>query len=169
MTEIRSGQLAQGRGQGGEQPGSLVWLMVLALTLVGAAIALSVIGREAAEPYVLGLLALFSVIGVVALFALATGVMRVGERSAASVVSAEILGALTEGVVVTGPDERVLFANETYRLMSGSEGRAVSSTVPTAVTDSTSSRPHSPSSIGAKRSATMVKSFNAPPQGSFSG
>jgi len=132
MTEIRSGQLAQGRGQGGEQPGSLVWLMVLALTLVGAAIALSVIGREAAEPYVLGLLALFSVIGVVALFALATGVMRVGERSAASVVSAEILGALTEGVVVTGPDERVLFANETYRLMSGSEGRAVSSTVPRA-------------------------------------
>lgn len=132
MAELRSRHPAAMRGQVAEQPGSLAWLLVLALTLVGAAVALSVIGREAAEPYVLGLLALFSVVGVVALFALAVGVLRFGDKAPTGAISAEILSALTEGVVVTGPDERIVFANETYRLMSGSEGRAVASTVPRA-------------------------------------
>ncbi|MDP2619793.1 MAG: response regulator [Hyphomicrobiales bacterium] len=115
-----------------ERQGSLVWLLILAIGLVGAAVTLSTLDRDAAEPFVFALLALFSVIGVVALFGAAVGVIGFGERDHNSTMAGEIIAALDEGVVVTGSDERVIYANETYMAMSGSDGRSVASTVPRA-------------------------------------
>jgi two-component system cell cycle sensor histidine kinase/response regulator CckA len=131
MTDIQLRQHTAPRGER-ERQGSLVWLLVLALGLVGAAIVLSALERDAAEPFVFGLLAVFSVIGVVALFGAAVGVIRFGERAQTAAMAGEVVAALDEGVVVTGADERVIYANDTYMAMSGSDGRSVASTVPRA-------------------------------------
>lgn len=129
MSDLQATQL---RGQGGERHGGLVWLLILALGLVGAAVALSVMRREEAEPFVLALLAFFSVIGVISLFAAAVGILRVGERASANLLAGEISEVLTEGLVVAAPDERIIYANDTYMIMSGADGRSVPSTVPRA-------------------------------------
>ncbi|MFN3497393.1 MAG: hypothetical protein ACK40A_03225, partial [Pannonibacter indicus] len=56
-----------------ERSGSIAALLLLALALLGAATAFAVMGREAAEPYVLALLGILAVVGVFSLFAAAIG------------------------------------------------------------------------------------------------
>lgn len=115
---VRTGPSGPGR------QGSLLWLLVLALGLVGAAIALSIMRQEAAEPFVLALLAVFSVVGVVALFAAALGLMRLGEGAAVD-LRGLVVDTMGEGILVAAEDGSVLYANAAYRNLTRSSGDSV--------------------------------------------
>ncbi len=111
-TEIPASQRS-GRGQG-----SLLWLLVLAIALIGAAIMLSIMRREAAEPFVLYLLAGLSVVGVASLFAMALGLLQIGDAQKNDLLSG-IMTSMPDGQLVTGEEGQVLFANDVYRNMTG--------------------------------------------------
>lgn len=106
--------------------GSLLWLLILALALIGGAVLLSIMRQETAEPFVLAMLAGFAVIGVVALFAMALGLLRFGDKPRQDLRS-HIVGSMQDGILVTSRDGRVLFANNSYRELTGSIGSIVPS------------------------------------------
>ncbi len=117
--------LADSAGNSSRQ-GSLVWLLVLALALIGGAVLLSIMRQETAEPFVLALLAGFAVVGVVALFAMALGLLRFGDKPREDLRS-DIVGSMEDGILVTSRDGRVFFANKSYRDLTGSTGSTVPS------------------------------------------
>jgi two-component system, cell cycle sensor histidine kinase and response regulator CckA len=96
-------------------------LLVLACGLVGAALAFAVIQRDAAEPFVLGLLGILAVIGVFTLFAGAIGLLRFAGRGQGNALSRVFMDALGEGVVVTDRDGRIVYANRAYADLIGAE------------------------------------------------
>ena len=63
-----------------ERSGSIGMVLLVALAIVAAAVAFLFIGRNNAQPYVLGLLSALAVIGVFALFAGAAGILRVAGK-----------------------------------------------------------------------------------------
>lgn len=130
MSDFHEIPLQSRKGKEGQY--GFFWLFILALGLVGAAVALSVMRREEAEPFVLALLAFFSIIGVISLFAATVGFLRFGERNPDSEVAARVSGMLTDGLVVTAPDQRVIYANKAYAIMSSADTRGAPSTVPRA-------------------------------------
>ena len=102
----------------GERNGSIGMVLLVALLLVGAAIAFLLIGRGNAQPYILGLLSTLAVIGVFSLFAGAAGILRLpGKEAGNAVVKAAVDGA-SEGIVVTDPVGRVIYANAAYLALS---------------------------------------------------
>ncbi|MDC9700706.1 MAG: response regulator [Alphaproteobacteria bacterium] len=112
-----------------DRQGSLFWLLVLSVGLVGVAVALSVMRREEAEPFVLLLLAFFSVVGVLSLFASAVGFLRISEQGRFSPLLSVITESLGEGLVVTASDHRVIYSNDAYRVLSGADLHSVPPTV----------------------------------------
>ena len=74
----------RGRVDRSQRSGSAALLLVLAGVLVGAAIALSLLASEKAQPLIIGLLALLAVVGVFALFAGAVGIIEFSGRAAAT-------------------------------------------------------------------------------------
>src|SRR5260221_649480 len=93
--------------------GSIGLVLLIALVLVGAAGALLLIGRARAEPYILALLAVLATLGVFLLFALAAGILRASGREAASPLLKALVDHANEGILVTDPDRRVVYANAT--------------------------------------------------------
>src|SRR6266436_5050265 len=94
-----------------ERSGSIGMVLLVALAIVAAAVAFLFIGRNNAQPYVLGLLSALAVIGVFALFAGAAGILRVpGKETGNGFVKAMADGA-PDGIVVTDPAGRVTYAN----------------------------------------------------------
>lgn len=100
-----------------ERSGNVGLLMFLALALVVAAAAFGMMSQEQAEPYVLGLLGILSVVGVFSLFAGAIGLLRFSVRGAANPVSGAFLDAFDEGVLVTEGDGRIVYANQALSLI----------------------------------------------------
>ncbi len=81
--------------------GSIGLLVLLALGLALAAVALALLTREEAEPFVLAILAGLSVIGVFALFAGAVGILHFGERAARNDVTRALVDNLPDGALIT--------------------------------------------------------------------
>jgi two-component system, cell cycle sensor histidine kinase and response regulator CckA len=106
--------------RGGRGQGSLLWLLALALALIGAAVVLSIMRREAAEPFVLILLAGLAVAGVVSLFAIALGILRIGDVQKNDLLSS-VFASMPDGSLITSGDGRVLFANDVYRELTGAK------------------------------------------------
>src|SRR6516225_9143939 len=94
--------------------GSIGLVLLIALVLVGAAGALVLIGRARAEPYILALLAVLATLGVFLLFALAAGILRASGREAASPLLKALVDHANEGILVTDPHGRVVYANAAY-------------------------------------------------------
>ena len=73
--------------------GSIALVLLVALVLVAAAGGrLLFMDRAKSEPYVLGLLAVLSMVGVFLLLALAAGILRVSGREAASPLLKAVVG-----------------------------------------------------------------------------
>ncbi|MCP8940411.1 response regulator [Alsobacter sp. SYSU M60028] len=102
--------------------GSAGLLLVLAGVLVGAAIALSLLATEKAQPLIVGLLALLAVVGVFALFAGAVGIIEFSGRALRNDLTKAIADSAAEGVLVVDHDGRIGYANEAYLRLSGSTG-----------------------------------------------
>ncbi|MBV6489542.1 MAG: Sensor kinase CckA [Pseudorhodoplanes sp.] len=94
--------------------GSAAMVLVVALGLVAAAVGLMFVSRENAANYILMLLAALSTVGVFALFALAAGIVAFSGKDAANPMIRSLIDGAFDGVVVTDPKGRVLYANAAY-------------------------------------------------------
>jgi two-component system cell cycle sensor histidine kinase/response regulator CckA len=106
----------------GERRGSIGLVLLVAVVLVAAAIGLMFVGRNQAEPYVLALLAILGMIGVFSLFASAAGILRVARRDSGSPVLKAVVDGAGDGIVVTDPGGRVIYANAAYLRLADAVG-----------------------------------------------
>ena len=119
MTEVQPGaQETEPAIDRSERSGSIGLLLALAGGLVAAAVALAIMPRTNAAPYVQVLLGVLAVVGVFSLFAGAIGLIRFGSRSDKHGLPQTILDAHSDGVVVSDREGRVIFANRAYAEMT---------------------------------------------------
>lgn len=88
--------------------------LVITLLFSLAAIALALMTQDGAEPLVLGVLALLSVVGVFALFAGALGLLHFGDVTSPNDLTKYYADFLSEGLLITSGDGEILYANEAY-------------------------------------------------------
>jgi two-component system cell cycle sensor histidine kinase/response regulator CckA len=105
---------AVGRG------GSIMLLLLVAGVLIAGAAGIGFLGRDRAEPYILIFLAVLATIGVVALFAFASGILRMSGSQAGNPLIKAVLDGAFDGIVVTDGDGRVIYANAAYLDLIGS-------------------------------------------------
>jgi two-component system cell cycle sensor histidine kinase/response regulator CckA len=106
--------------------GSIGLVLLIAVILVGAAGGLLFVGRANAEPYILALLAVLAMAGVFLLFALAAGILRASGAETANPLIKAVVDGANEGILVTDPSGRVLYANAAYRtLVEAADSRDV--------------------------------------------
>ncbi len=98
----------------GERGGSIGMVLAVALLLVGSVIAFLFIGRANAQPYILALLSTLAVIGVFSLFAGAAGIIRLAGRETEATFVNAIPASAPDGILVTDPQGRVVYANPAY-------------------------------------------------------
>src|SRR5262249_20274971 len=96
---------------GAERRGSIGMVLLVAVLLIGAAAGLMLLGRERAEPFVLVMLAILGMIGIFSLFATAAGILRVTGRDKASPMLRAVADGSSDGILVTDPGGRVIYAN----------------------------------------------------------
>ena len=101
--------------------GNVGLVVALALGLAVAAVALAMISREMAEPFVLAILGGLAVIGVFCLFAGAVGILHFGQNQARNDVTKAFVDNLPQGALIADQSGRVLYANEAYRNLLGLE------------------------------------------------
>ncbi|MBV8566133.1 MAG: response regulator [Methylobacteriaceae bacterium] len=97
-----------------ERAGSPGLVLLLALLLVGAAIAFSLFPRDEATRLILALVTLLAVIGLCALFGYAVGFLRLAGHAARNDVTKLIGDTAAEGLLVTEGDARIIYANAAY-------------------------------------------------------
>jgi two-component system cell cycle sensor histidine kinase/response regulator CckA len=101
--------------------GNVGLVVALALGLAVAAVALAMISREMAEPFVLAILGGLAVVGVFCLFAGAVGILHFGQNQARNDVTKAFVDNLPQGALIADQSGRVLYANEAYRNLLGLE------------------------------------------------
>lgn len=99
--------------------GSIGLLVLLALGLAVSAIALAMLTRDAAEPFVLAILAGLSVIGVFSLFAGAVGILHFGEKAGNGDLARSFVDNLPDGALIASGEGTILYANEAWRRLIG--------------------------------------------------
>ena len=116
MTENSAGaaRRAVDRSANTARTGSVALVLLVAGMLVAAAAGIVVLGPSAAEPYILGFLAVLATVGVFSLFALASGILRLPAAEASSPLIKAVVDDAVDGLVVTDGDGRVLYANAAY-------------------------------------------------------
>jgi two-component system cell cycle sensor histidine kinase/response regulator CckA len=107
-----------------DKPGHIGVILLVAGLLVGAAIALGFIAHEWAQPLILGLLALLSVVGVFGLFAFAIGLVQFSGKASRNDLTKAVVDGAEDGVVVTEGENRIVYANEAYLTLAGARGVA---------------------------------------------
>ncbi|HEY1543237.1 MAG TPA: PAS domain-containing protein [Xanthobacteraceae bacterium] len=107
---------------GAERRGSIGLVLLVAVVLILAAAGLMLVGHGQAEPYVLALLALLGMIGVFSLFAAAAGILQIAGRDKGSPVLRAIADGAVDGILVTDPAGRVVYANAAYRALTDAVG-----------------------------------------------
>ncbi|MCC7347467.1 MAG: hybrid sensor histidine kinase/response regulator, partial [Variibacter sp.] len=98
----------------GARSGSIGLVLLVAVLLVGAAVGLLFVGRANSDTYILALLAGLAMVGVFSLFAAAAGILRVTGSEAASPLRNAVADGSSDGILVTDPSGRVLYANAAY-------------------------------------------------------
>jgi two-component system cell cycle sensor histidine kinase/response regulator CckA len=99
--------------------GSILLVLLVAGSVVAAALALMTIGRAQAQPYILGLLALLAMVGLFSLFAFAAGIIRFADRRADDPVTGRIADHAHDGLAVTNPRGHVVYFNAAYLALTG--------------------------------------------------
>src|SRR4051812_33663965 len=99
--------------------GSIVLVLLVAGAIVAAAVALMTLGRAQAQPYILGLLALLSMVGLFNLFAFAAGIIRFADRSADDPIIRPIADHAFDGLAVTDSRGHVVYSNAAYLALTG--------------------------------------------------
>ncbi len=108
-----------------DRPGHFGWVLLLAAVLAGAVLSLRFLGSEQAQPLILGLLAFFAMAGVFFLFAWAIGVVQFAGQTTRNDITKLMADTAGEGLAVVDDDGRILYANEAYLSLAGSDRAAV--------------------------------------------
>lgn len=103
-----------------DRPGHIGWVLLLAGLLVCAVLALRVLGSDEAQLLILGLLSFFAMAGVFFLFALAIGVIQFAGQVARNDITKLMSDTSGEGLAVIEDDGRIVYANQTYMSLAGS-------------------------------------------------
>ncbi len=108
-----------------ERSGNVGLLIILSVVLVAAAGAFATMSaymsREEVEPFVLALLGVLAAIGVFSLFAGAIGLLRFSGRAQSFGLAKSFMDTLTDGVVITDDEGRIVYANKAYATLVGAE------------------------------------------------
>ncbi len=122
MTDIDApARYAEPAADQSDREGNVGLVVALALGLAVAAVALAMISREMAEPFVLAILGGLAVVGVFCLFAGAVGILHFGQNQARNDVTKAFVDNLPQGALIADQSGRVLYANEAYRNLLGLE------------------------------------------------
>ena len=108
------GRQAFDKSQSAPRSGSIGMVLLVAVLLVGAAAGLIYVGRDYAETYILALLAGLGTVGVFALFAMASGIMRLASKDHGNPLLKAVVDNAFDGILVTDQGGRVFYANATY-------------------------------------------------------
>jgi two-component system cell cycle sensor histidine kinase/response regulator CckA len=107
-----------------ERPARVGLLLSLAVVLVGAALGVSFVAPEHAQPAILLLLAILATTGVFFLFAYAIGAVQFSGSGARNDLTKAMADSAQEGLVVVEDEGRILYANESYLALAGGESFA---------------------------------------------
>jgi two-component system cell cycle sensor histidine kinase/response regulator CckA len=110
------------KSQSAPRGGSISLVLVVAVALIAAAGGLVYVGRDYVEAYVLTLLAVLGTVGVFALFAVASGIMRFAGRDQGNPLLKAVVDGAFNGILVTDHAGRVFYANATYLSLTGATG-----------------------------------------------
>ncbi|MFM9943002.1 MAG: ATP-binding protein [Hyphomicrobiaceae bacterium] len=94
---------------------------LLAILVASGLAVLVVVSARTAEPVMLAVLALLAVLGVFLMFGLATGHVRIGNRTDRPDIPRAAVDDLDQGLMVTRGDGEVLFANAQFVTLVGAE------------------------------------------------
>ncbi len=108
------GRQAFDKSQSAPRSGSVGMVLLVVLALIAAAAGTIYIDQAYAGTYILSLLALLGTIGVLALFAVASGIMRLAGRGQGNPLLKAVVDNAFDGIVVTDQSGRVFYANATY-------------------------------------------------------
>ncbi|WP_310619215.1 cell cycle histidine kinase CckA [Flexibacterium corallicola] len=120
MTRVDLHALQQ-RVQPLAKPGSTTALVFLGGLLLSAVLAIAFAGEGLVQGYILGLLAVLSCLGLLALFAYALGYLRLSLPAQEMPFAQAYWNSIDEGAVITDPQGHVHFANTTYLQLTGAE------------------------------------------------
>ena len=110
------------KSQNAPRGGSISLVLTIAAVLIAAAGGLIYVGRDYVEAYVLTLLAVLGTIGVFALFAAASGIMRFAGRDQGNPLLKAVVDGAFDGILVTDNAGRVFYANAAYLDLIGATG-----------------------------------------------
>ncbi len=99
--------------------GSVGWVLLLAVVLIGAAAGLFYVGPERAERYIFGLLAVLATAGTFCLFAIAAGILRFSGSDGGNALLKGAIDNAFDAIVITEQGGKVIYANSAYLEMSG--------------------------------------------------
>ncbi|HUL88575.1 MAG TPA: response regulator [Pseudolabrys sp.] len=122
LTRVRYERKAFDKSQNAPRGGSITLVLVVAAVLIAAAGGLVYIGHEYVEAYLLTLLAVLGTVGVFALFAAASGIMRFAGKDQGNPLLKAVVDGAFDGIVVTDHAGRVFYANATYLDLIGATG-----------------------------------------------
>jgi len=112
-TDTGEGQERRAFDRGGRS-GSMGFVLLVAIALIGAVAGLLYVGRDEAGLYILLLLAVLATIGVFSLFAVASGLLRFASKDSADPMIKSLVDGAFDGLVVTDQGGRVIYANAPY-------------------------------------------------------
>jgi two-component system, cell cycle sensor histidine kinase and response regulator CckA len=110
------------KSQNAPHGGSIILVLAIAAVLIAAAGGLIYVGRDYVEAYVLTLLAVLGTVGVFALFAAASGIMRFAGGDQGNPLLKAVVDGAFDGILVTDHAGRVFYANAAYLDLIGATG-----------------------------------------------
>ncbi|MCP4316212.1 MAG: response regulator [Hyphomicrobiales bacterium] len=103
------------------KPGTVIRLVVLAIVLIGAAIAFIYLEGRVNTNLGLGLLGMLAMVGIFYLVSTVIGFVQIMPRGGGDVLSRIFIDGHPEGTVVTDKKGRVVYANRTYAGLIGAD------------------------------------------------
>jgi two-component system cell cycle sensor histidine kinase/response regulator CckA len=108
------GRQAFDKSQSAPRSGSVFMVLLVVLLLVGAAAGLIYVPPKYTEVYILALLTVLGTVGVCALFAMASGILRLSSKAHGNPLLKAVVDNAFDGILVTDQSGRVFYANPTY-------------------------------------------------------
>ena len=101
------------------RPGEVLRLLVLGIVLMAVVALFFLFGDRLGEPFRLGLLGIFAMVGVFYLFASVIGIIRIAPRSTGNEMSRALLDGASDGTIVSDDRGRIIYANKAYSTICG--------------------------------------------------
>ena len=119
----------------GARPGPVTRLVIFTIVLACAALGFALFREQLGDPFLLGLLGVLAMIGTGYLFATAIGFIKVAPRNRGEQLAKSFVDTMTDGLLVTDPKGRVVYANGAYSRMTGALTATDIKTVETLLSD----------------------------------